>query len=195
MYFESTQYEEALGSFAEGVAIHPDDTELHFNLGATYDKLNRFDDMTKEMALVLELDAEHANAMNYLGIRLNEAVTLIQQALSLKENEGAFIDSLGWAYYKLGRMQEALKELERAIELMPDDPVIQEHLGQVYLAVERSDEAKAAWLKALELDPDNQKLRTRFKEAGFGSVVEELSPPVGEGETRESAVTQPVPGI
>lgn len=188
IYIESEQYEAAAKALDAGIAVHPEHADLHFNLGTVYDKLNRFDDLVTQMAAVLKIDPKHANALNYLGytyadrgVRLDEAVDLIKRALSIKPDEGAFVDSLGWAYYKLGRTGEALKELQRAIQLMPDDAVIQEHLGEVYLKSQRPDEAKAAWLKSLSLDPTNQKLRSRFEAAGFGAAPE--SPPGGAAGT------------
>ena len=81
------------------------------------------------------------------------------------------MDSLGWAYYRLGRTDDALKALERAIALVPDDPVIHEHAGEIYLRKGQAAEAKEAWIRALELDPANTKLLARFKEAGFSDTA------------------------
>ncbi len=177
---ESQRYEEAISVFLDGIKKNPKLPDLHFHLGGTYDKLNRFDDLVREMEKAIALDANHANALNYLGytyadkgIRLNEAMDLIQRALAVRPNDGYFIDSLGWAYYKKGQMPEAVEALKRAVSLVPEDPVINEHLGDAYLQQNRPDLAKEAWLRSLKLDPKNEKLIGRFKQAGFGEPMPE----------------------
>ena len=79
----------------------------------------------------------------------------IQRALALEPNNGYFIDSLGWAYFKKGWYEKALYELERAIAVVPDDPIMQDHLGDAYFHLRRLPEARQAWEKSLLLKPDN----------------------------------------
>ncbi|MCI0528975.1 MAG: tetratricopeptide repeat protein, partial [Nitrospira sp.] len=99
---------------------------------------------------------------------LKEALSLIKQALDLKPEEGAYVDSLGWVYYRLGRLDEALEQLKKAVSLVPDDAVILEHLGEVYLKKGLRKEARELWLRSLEADPNNQLLADRFRKEGFG---------------------------
>jgi tetratricopeptide (TPR) repeat protein len=171
---ESERFEEAIAPFLKGIEMAPNQADLHFHLGATYDKLNRFNALVSEMKKAIAIDSNHAMALNYLGytyvergIFLSEAVDLIHRAATLKPNDGYVIDSLGWAYYKQGRMKEALATLEKAVGLVPDDPVILEHLGEVYLKENQRNQSKKAWTDSLKLDPKNEKLKIRFKEAGF----------------------------
>jgi len=177
--YEVGRFEEAIVPFQKGIEVAPNQADLHFHLGATYDKLARFDALVHEMEKAIEIDGKHAMALNYLGytyvergIHLNEAVSLISRALALKPDDGYVIDSLGWAYYKQGKMKEALATLEKAVGLVPDDPVILEHLGEIYLKENQRDQSKKAWAHSLVLDPKNEKLRIRFKEAGFLSPQE-----------------------
>jgi tetratricopeptide (TPR) repeat protein len=176
--FDAERFEEAAGIFNEGIEMNPMSPELHFHLGAVYDKLNRFEDLVLEMKKAIDLDANHANALNYLGysyaergIRLNEAIALVNRALAVRPDDGYFIDSLGWAYYKKGMTEDALAVLQKAVLLVPDDPVIHEHLGEVYLGENKIDLAREAWAQSLSLNPDNIELISRFKEAGFGDPV------------------------
>ena len=84
-----------------------------------------------------------------------------------KEPEnGAFRDSLGWAYFKLGNLDEAIAELEKAAELIPYDSEIREHLGEAYLEKGGEFTAKAItqWEKALEIKPNNSMLQQRLEE-------------------------------
>jgi tetratricopeptide (TPR) repeat protein len=171
---ELERLEEAVVVFLKGIVAAPNQADLHFHLGVTYDKLKRFDALVAEMKKAISIDGKHAMALNYLGytyvergIFLEEAVDLINRALALRPSDGYVIDSLGWAYYKQGNIKAALITLENAVGLVPDDPVILEHLGEVYLKENRNDESKKAWSNSLKLDPKNEKLKIRFKDAGF----------------------------
>jgi Flp pilus assembly protein TadD len=173
--FQANRFEEAISAFRDGLRGDPKNADLHFNLGTVYDKMGRFDEVVREMQEAITLNPTHADALNYLGysyaereVKLHEAVTLIQQALTIKPENGYYLDSLAWAYFKLGRYQEALAEMKRAVAAVPDDPVFFEHLGDIYLLNNRLADARDAWLRSLELDPTNRKLLERFKAKGFG---------------------------
>jgi tetratricopeptide (TPR) repeat protein len=89
-----------------------------------------------------------------MGINLEEGLDLIRRAVELRPNDGYIVDSLGWAYYRLGRFEEAVTELERAVSLKPDDPVLNDHLGDAYWRVGRRLEATFQWAHARDLEPD-----------------------------------------
>src|SRR5207245_9651440 len=172
---QASRQEEAVAVFREGLQRNPESADLHFNLGTAYDKMGRFDELVHEMEEAIRLDPKHADALNYLGytyaerdMRLEEAVALIQRALAVKPQNGYYLDSLAWAYFKMGRFQEALAEMKRAVEVVPDDPVFYEHLGEIYLNNNLLPDARNAWLRSLELEPNNPKLADRFKAKGFG---------------------------
>ena len=80
---------------------------------------------------------------------------MIQRAVELRPHSGAIIDSLGWAYYRLGDYDQALTHLERAVELEPADPTLNDHLGDVYWQLGRRIEARFQWRRALSYEPDN----------------------------------------
>jgi len=135
------------------------------------------------MQRTIDLDPKHASALNYLGymyaergMRLDESIDVIQRALVLEPDNGYFIDSLGWAFFKKGWYEKALSELERAVAVVPDDPIMQDHLGDAYFHLRRLREARQAWEKSLALKPDNptveQKLRnvrSQMEEALHGA--------------------------
>jgi tetratricopeptide (TPR) repeat protein len=179
-YLQQEQYDKSAEVFLEGIRHNPKNADLHFNLGTAYDKLNRFDDVVLAMETAIRLDPHHADALNYLGysyadrgIRIDQAVSLTKQAVALKPENGYYIDSLGWAFFKSGLLSEALAELKRAAALVGDDPVIYEHLGDIYAKQQRLSDAREAWLHALELDPSNHKLMDRFREQGMGDPTQE----------------------
>jgi tetratricopeptide (TPR) repeat protein len=179
-YLQTEQFELASQTFEEGIRHNPKNADLHFNLGTAYDKLNRFDDVVHAMETALSFDPHHADALNYLGysyaergIKIDQAISLTKQAVALKPENGYFVDSLGWAFYKSGMLTEALTEIKRAVILAGDDPVIYEHLGEIYWKQEQLSEAREAWLRSIALDPKNSKLIERFRAQGMGDPLED----------------------
>src|SRR5690606_28443814 len=84
-----------------------------------------------------------------------KGLDLIQQAVNLRPSDGYIVDSLGWAFYRLGKYEDAVRELERAVGLMPNDPVLNDHLGDAYWRVGRKLEATFQWRHALSMEPDD----------------------------------------
>ncbi|MGB0909022.1 MAG: tetratricopeptide repeat protein [Nitrospirales bacterium] len=174
-YLQQEEYSVAITQFEEGIQQDPTNADLHFNLGTTYDKLGRFEDVVREMERTLNLEPEHADALNYLGysyadrgVEVEKALELTQRAVELKPNNGYYVDSLGWALFKVGRSAEALVAIDRALSLVSDDPVIFEHLGEIHLQRKEREKAQKAWARAIELDASNENLIKRFRAQGFG---------------------------
>lgn len=179
-HFQNEQFEKASRAFEEGIRHNPKSADLHFNLGTAYDKLNRFDEVERAMETALSIDPHHADALNYLGysyaergIKIDQALSLTKRAVALKPENGYYVDSLGWAFYKSGMLAEALMEIKKAVALVGDDPVIYEHLGEIYLKQQKVSDAREAWLHSLEIDPSNEKLLQRFREQGLANPTYE----------------------
>lgn len=199
-HLQSEQYEKASEAFEEGIRHNPKHADLHFNLGTAYDKLNRFEDVVKAMESALTIDPHHADALNYLGysyaergIKIDQALSLTRRAVALKPENGYYVDSLGWAFYKSGFLAEALTEIKRAVSLVGDDPVIYEHLGEIYMKQQKLSDAREAWLHSLELDPSNEKLLQRFQEQGMGDPSKEER--IQQAKRRVSDKIQPQPAM
>lgn len=129
-----------------------DKSQILFLRGAMYEREKKYDMAEKTFRQVLETDPTNASALNYLGymladqnIRLQEAHDLIKKAVSLQPNNYAFLDSLGWVYYRLDRLDDAERQLSRSIQLMSKDPTIHDHLGDVYFKQGKIKEAIAQW--------------------------------------------------
>ena len=91
------------------------------------------------MKQALKLYPDQPHVLNYLGyswidqgINLDEGMRMIRRAVEQRPDDGYIVDSLGWAYFRIGNYDEAVKNLERAVELKPDDPTINDHLGDAY---------------------------------------------------------------
>jgi tetratricopeptide (TPR) repeat protein len=105
-------------------------------------------------------------------MNLDEGLKLLREAVQASPRDGHIIDSLGWAYYKLGRYDEAVRELERAIELLPGDPVINDHLGDAYYRVGRKLEATFQWNHARDSNPEPEDRDRILKKIARGSLDE-----------------------
>lgn len=128
-----------------------------FMRGAMYERQNRVDKAEVEFRKVLKADPDNAGAMNYIGYmladrnqRLPEALNIILQALEREPGNGAYLDSVGWAYYKLGRYEEAEKSLRRAVDKTPHDPTVHDHLAEALMKEGKVGEAVAQWQISLK---------------------------------------------
>jgi len=113
--------------------------------------------------------------LNYLGyswvdqgLNLDEAFGMLRKAVQQRPRDGYIVDSLGWAYYRLGQYEEAVKLLERAVELRASDPVINDHLGDAYWRIGRKIEAGFQWNHARDLKPDPEDLEVILKKIQNG---------------------------
>jgi len=126
-----------------------------FLKGAIAERQKEFDLAEEQFKRVLAVDPHEDSTLNYYGytladrgIRLDEAVAMIQRALADDPYNGAFLDSLGWAYFKQGKLEAARTELEKAVARTAHDPTVREHLGEVYYKLGRPTQALAEWTKA-----------------------------------------------
>ena len=156
---EARQAGDAHKLLDEAEARFPADISIPFQRGALYESAGETDRAEAAFRDVLERDPRHAPALNYLGymlaergVRLDEALALIERALAIDPDNGAYLDSLGWAYYQLKQFDRAHFHLARAAEQLPSNSVVQDHLGDALAALGRREEAIAAWTRALAGD-------------------------------------------
>ena len=163
----------AEGLLQEWVETDPEDPDARFALGGFLDREGRHAEAETELRRVLELDPGHAWALNHLGysmadrnVQLDEALKLIRRALVLDPWNGAYLDSLGWVYFRMGRFQDARDPLERAAREYPRDPTVLDHLGDLYQSLGEPEAALSAWQRALDSGPENpEALTLKLQEA------------------------------
>jgi tetratricopeptide (TPR) repeat protein len=158
-YAESVPVLEKLVARPDGGLTAPGSKAAHFLLGAAYERSGRREQAVAEFRRLLDTDPEYHAALNYLGYmfaergeNLGEAQKLIEKAVALEPDNGAYVDSLGWVYYRLGRFEQARAALERATRLETADGTVQEHLGDVYGAMGQRDRAGEAYRRAIALE-------------------------------------------
>jgi tetratricopeptide (TPR) repeat protein len=138
---------------AEGLSqTSPEKQDIAFRRGAMYERMKNFTAAEAEFRKVLELNPDNDAALNYLGymladrnIRLDEARDLVSKAVAREPNSGAYLDSLGWVYFRLNKLPEAEDKLREALRYMSRDPTVHDHLAEVYFKEGKIREAIAQW--------------------------------------------------
>ena len=167
--------QEAIALLTGAVGQLPHQESLLFSLAAAYERAGEHAQGIAHMRAVLALNPDNASALNFIGYTLteqnqdlDEAERLLHRALELRPETGAFLDSLGWLFFRRHDYSRAVSTLEHAASLEPDEPIIAEHLGDAYLSLQRRREAAGAYRHALEAartssDPDVAALRPRVE--------------------------------
>ncbi|MEO8275985.1 MAG: tetratricopeptide repeat protein [Thermoanaerobaculia bacterium] len=154
-------FEAALPVIQKALALRPESAELRFQQATTLERAGKFEAATKAFEAILASEPENAAALNYLGymriergVEVAAGLAMVTRALALDANNGAYLDSVGWGLFRLGRLAEATETLERAARLMPNDRTVLEHLGDSCRALGALDRARDAYRRALALGPD-----------------------------------------
>ena len=141
----------------------PDNPWAHYSLGQYLEQRGNFRQMEKEMQEAIRLNPEFADALNHLGysmadrnVQLDVALDYISRAVGLDPWNAAYLDSLGWVYFRMGEYEKARSPLEMAADTRPGDPVVLEHLGDLYEKLGLTESALASWRTALAADPAGQ---------------------------------------
>lgn len=160
LYSESDRGAQAVGLLKSAQTKFPEDDSILFALGAVLDRLKRYADAEAAFKEALARDPQSAQTLNYLGYmlveraanRLDESIGYIKQALDLDPDNGAYLDSLGWAYFRADRLDLAEEHLKRAADQLTENSVVQDHYGDLLFRRGRYGEAIAAWTRALAGD-------------------------------------------
>lgn len=174
------RFEQALESFytAEMVATASgrdsilEDPAFYFNYGAAAERIQNFEEAERLFEKAISLDPDNHEAYNYLaymwaeqGVKLEKALEYVNRALELLPDNGAYLDTLGWIYYKQGRFDDALNKLLEAFDYMPGDPVIADHVGDTYKKSGNMEKAVEFWKISLEHKNEDD-VRQKLIEAG-----------------------------
>jgi tetratricopeptide (TPR) repeat protein len=197
-------FQKSIDIYKEILEREQENVGVHYDIAMVYDARGDLALAERHLRRHIELRPDEPNAYNFLGymfvehdMNLEEAVALIKKAVEIESQNGAFRDSLGWAYFKLGNLDEAIAELEKAAEFIPDDGEVREHLGEAYLKKGRGDptgrsyieKAVLEWERSLEMKPKNVSLQQRLGElrSSLGQVEDDEkkeNQKAGEPESR-----------
>ncbi len=178
------QFTAAADAYTKALAIsggqNPSDWRFYYVRGIAYERAKQWPKAEADFLEALKLNPDQPQVLNYLGyswidkdMHYDEALRMIQKAVAAVPQDGYIVDSLGWAFYKLGRTDDAVATLEHAVQLLPNDPEINDHLGDAYWKAGRRLEAQFQWKIAASVDT-------------VGNVKERTIPKLANGLTAEN---------
>jgi tetratricopeptide (TPR) repeat protein len=176
-YRTAEKYAEAVDAYdhAEKAIGKPArrDWPMFYARAMSKEKLKKLDDSEADIQVALKLSPEQPELLNYLGYswvdrgrNIPQALTMLEKARSLRPYDGYIVDSVGWAYYQLGRYDDAAKTLNAAVLLVPGDPTINDHLGDALWKAGRRIEARFQWNHAITFsdnDTDKTAIERKLK--------------------------------
>ena len=194
---ERKHYAECADVYGKGIATIAKPERSNWTIfyfrGICYERAKQWDSAEADLKKALELYPDQPHVLNYLGyswidqgINLDEGMRMIKRSVEQRPDDGYIVDSLGWAYFRIGNYDEAVKHLERAVELKPVDPTINDHLGDAYWKVGRTLEAKFQWSHARDLKPEPDELKKIEAKLKSG-LAEAVPAPSAEAEKTKKA--------
>jgi len=198
VYSSKDDFRSAANLYDKAVEVLKTPTAANWNIfyqrGIAYERLKEWPKAEPNFRKALELQPDQPQVLNYLGYswvdmntNLKEGLAMIQKAVDLRPSDGYIVDSLGWAYFRLGRFDDAVREMERAVSLKPEDPVLNDHLGDAYWRVGRKLEATFQWNQARDLKPDPDVL------AALQQKLMKGLPPIESNTAQETPKVKPEP--
>src|ERR1700681_4609189 len=164
------KFADCVQTYSQGIDTLPSASEkanwvYYYYRGICEERSKQWNKAEADMRKALDLQPEQPHVLIYLGyswidqgINLDEGMKMIKRAVDQRPDDGYIVDSLGWAYFRIGSFEDAVKNLERAIDLKPEDPTINDHLGDAYWRIGRTLEAKFQWAHARDLKPEPEEL-------------------------------------
>jgi len=174
VHLQNDKLKEAEAAARKAVSLNPDDPEGTIQLSSVLDKSGRTGQAEKALRELLQQQPDNATALNNLSYLLleqttnhQEALKLIEQAVAIEPVNGSFLDTLGWAHYKLGNLDKARESLEKAATYSRRSATIHEHLGDVLQKLGRLNDARKQWEKALDFSVEageTARLKVKLKD-------------------------------
>ncbi|MGZ3410020.1 MAG: tetratricopeptide repeat protein [Xanthobacteraceae bacterium] len=185
---ERKDYADCAETYGRAIATIPTPDKsnwaMFFSRGICYERSKQWPKAEADLKKALELYPDQPQVLNYLGyswvdqgLHLDEGVRMIKRSVEQRPDDGYIVDSLGWAYFRLGNYEDAVKQLDKAVELKPTDPTINDHLGDAYWKVGRTLEARFQWAHARDLKPEPDDLKKIEEKLKTGLVDEKPSAP------------------
>ncbi|MDX8398175.1 MAG: tetratricopeptide repeat protein [Mariprofundaceae bacterium] len=170
-YLAQQQFQELISATNQALDLKHPPARLLLNRAIAFEHFKRYNDVEKTLQKLIKLNPDHAEGLNFIayiyaeqGIKLKQAETYINHALSIKPNDGYYLDSQAWVFYKQGKYSQSLKAQQSALKIIQDDSVMHEHFGDILWKLDDHKAAIQAWKKALTLEPKEAKrLHTKIK--------------------------------
>lgn len=170
VYRTREQWTDAIDAYGRAIGragppFAEDAWPLFYARGISLERAGRWKAAEADFRQALELKPDQPQVLNYLayswlerGENTDQALAMLHRAVEQRPDDGYIIDSLGWAYYRLGQFDKAVDILEQALAFSPYEPTLNEHLGDAYWKVGRRREAQFLWSHALKLKPEQARI-------------------------------------
>jgi len=165
IYQRAKKFDEAQNIADQIVKQFPNESSAYFQQGAIYEKQKKYTEAERAFRKALDIEKDNPAVLNYLGymladrgVKLDEAVAMIEKALTQDPNNGAYLDSLGWAYFRQNKLDLAEQYLTKALKFAGADATVNDHIGDLYFKMQRFDQARAAWTKSVQLSNDPEEI-------------------------------------
>ena len=170
LYVDHESHKEAERMIREGMFRFPDSEKMRFQLGAIYEGQGKLEETEAVFQGILKNHPQHAGVLNYLGymladrgLRLLESLDYISKAVEIEPHNGAYLDSLGWVYFKLNQLELAETNLLLALRLSDSDPTIYAHLGDLYSKLKQYDRARTYYRHSISLAEKEEQEKVQKK--------------------------------
>ncbi|MBI4428087.1 MAG: tetratricopeptide repeat protein [Ignavibacteriales bacterium] len=168
-YSRLEQSEKAAEELEQAYRLNPKDMDILSTLALTYDGLHRYEDSDRLYEEALKIDPKSSLILNNYsyslaerGLQLARALEMAIEAVAAEPDNASYLDTLGWIYFKLGKLREAQEYIAKSVATGKASSVVHEHLGDVYYKLSEKDKALEMWQKALEMDGKNQSLKDKI---------------------------------
>jgi len=165
LYLIQEKYQQLLDQTKAATTLKQVPERLQMNRAIAFEHFKRYDDVEATLKSLLHTNPKHADALNFLAytyaeqnMKLDKAESYIKRALAQKPNDGYYLDSLAWIYYKAGNYSKAVTTQQKALKIVSDDATMQEHLGDMLWKLGKKEQAIQQWQKTLSLQPKNSSL-------------------------------------
>src|SRR5207253_6580166 len=159
------KFDEAQNVLNTAIQRFPNEEQVYFLQGSLYEKQKKYPEAEKAFRKALDIQKDDPGVLNYLGFmfadrgtHLDEAESMIQKAVQTDPTNGAYLDSLGWVYYKQNRLDLAEQYLKKAIIFVNSDSSIHDHMGDLYFKTKRYDDARNEWNKSIQLSTEQEEI-------------------------------------
>jgi tetratricopeptide (TPR) repeat protein len=164
-YQRAKKYDQAQNVLNSAIQRFPKEESVYFLQGALDEKQKKYNDAEKAFRKALDVENDDPAVLNYLGymladrgVRLDEAESMVGKAVKSEPTNGAYLDSLGWVYFKQNRLDLAEEYLKKALIFVNSDSSIHEHIGELYFKTKRYDEARTEWNKSIQLSTEQDEI-------------------------------------
>ena len=168
-YKNSKKYKQAIKYYTEIIdALNKNSeilSQIYYRRGASYERLKVYESADADFLQSLKINPDDAYVLNYLAyswlernFRVNEAITMLEKAYEMENDDPYIIDSIGWAYYLTNDYLKAEKYLKRAVELMPDDPIVNDHYGDTLWRLGQKIQARYFWKNVLKMENTGEEI-------------------------------------